>query len=107
MEKLTIKITLNPKNYFDAQLIERLSGEKNMAGTLKGLAYERLAIGRLVVQALPIESPVTLRPVQTSNSESTKTEVLTTDPEKEERRQRREQVEREVDGKLSNLLDKF
>lgn len=102
MEKLTIKITLNPKNYFDAQLIARLNGEENMAGALKGLAYERLAIERLVIQAQPIGPPASSKPVQVPAPEATEAEPAV-DPEEVERQRRREQLEREVDHKLSKL----
>jgi len=44
MAKMSVKITLNPENPFEAKLIARLKVEKNMAGAIKVLAYERLVI---------------------------------------------------------------
>ncbi len=103
MEKLTIKITLNPKNYFDFQLIERLNGEQNMAGTIKGLAYERLAIGKLVIQTQPIGPLMQPKSAKTQGIEATDT-VQAINQEEEERRER---LEREVDDKLNRMFDKL
>lgn len=42
--KLSVRVTLNPNNPFEARLIQRLQHEKNKAGAIKVLAYERLVI---------------------------------------------------------------
>jgi len=49
--KLSVRVTLNPNNPFEARLIQRLQHEKNKAGALKVLAYERLVIDSLQLTA--------------------------------------------------------
>lgn len=100
MEKLTVKITLNPKNYFDARLIERLKREENMAGALKALAYERLTIEDLVVRPLSGEIPPAAVPEAPMVTPAI-------DPEEEERRRNREVLERDVDQKIDHMFNKF
>jgi len=52
MAKMSVKITLNPSNMFEAKLIERLKGEKNKAGAMKVLCYERLLLQELRQEAV-------------------------------------------------------
>lgn len=94
MEKLTVKITLNPKNYFDSRLIERLQSEKNMAGALKALAYERITIEGLL-----------LTPMSNTASPTVPAKHLVSESETE--KIQRELLERDVDNKINLMFDKF
>lgn len=53
--KLSVRVTINPNNPFEARLIQRLQHEKNKAGALKVLAYERLVIESLQMTAAAAE----------------------------------------------------
>ena len=99
MEKLTVKITLNPKNYLDAKLIQRLSEEENMAGALKTLAYERLVIQGLLVQVQGAEAPGTAKQAVAESMEISPA----VDPDETDRQRRRQELELNVDQKLSKL----
>ena len=60
--KLIVRVSLNPRNIFEARIIDYLAGQENMAGAMKQLAYERLMIDQLQVgrtaQSIPQEKPL-------------------------------------------------
>ncbi len=90
MAKMSVKVSLNSENPFEAKLIERLKNEKNMAGTIKVLAYERLVIQDL-------QGVVTTASKESVASESAPTELDDTSLSAENSLVDMEDINRKVD----------
>lgn len=92
MERMTIKISLNPANPFEARIIEQLQNEKNKAGKLKVLVYERIMINTLIVHAQSLPQQVLEKQ---GNVAEEKTGI------------HRELSDHDIDARLSSSLARF